>query len=172
MGKRKINNWYLFLTLIMLISCNKEIDIQIPAHYEGYALLQTKNLPDDGADLFTFYFLPYLKENHLFEKTSFNQEVSNKAITFIFPQGNEYTDFKIRLITTGWDETDEDLILVKLSYNMLVSDWGKYTNVTPRILKINDEVFEIEDYDFYSMADNNGHLLYKINDLEYIKKIN
>lgn len=172
MGKKAINIRLLFLILIFLIGCKKQKKIEVPIHYVGYAILQTRDLPDDGGDLFTFYFLPDLKGNYLSKETNLNREISDKSITFIFPQGNEYTEYKIKLNETGWNKTNEDLILVKLNYNLLVPDWKDYTDIRSKRIKINGEEFEIEDYDFLNMANNKGQLLYKINGLEYLEKIN
>lgn len=156
-------------TVFFLNSCKKEF--QLPINYNGFAILQTKDLPDDGVNLYTFYLLPKLEKKHPEKKINYDRLLVDKSITFIFTQGTHYLKYKRELYKRDWQH-DEDLILVKLNYNILIPEWKEYTKISSKKITIENKDYTIEDYDFYNLVNNKGEALYKINNIEYIKKIN
>jgi hypothetical protein len=55
---------------------------------------------------------------------------------------------------------------------MLIPDWEETTNINTKKLTIESKEFIIKDYDFWNLVNNKGNALYRINNIEIIKKIN
>lgn len=160
----------IFIISFFIISgCKKEFEI--PFQYDGYAILQTKDLLDDGVDLYSFTLLPKLNKDNIKEKLNFDRQLSNKSVSFLLPQHEEFLLYKLELNKTSWNN-DEDLILVKVSYEMLNPKWMEYVKIESKKITIENKDYRIEDCNFYNLVSNKGEALYKINNLEYIKKIN
>lgn len=54
---------------------------------------------------------------------------------------------------------------------MLVPDWKMYIDIRSK-KTIENKDYIVDDFDFYNMVDNKGASLYRINNLEFIRKIN
>lgn len=157
------------ISFFIINSCKKEFEI--PFQYEGYAILQTKDLIDDGVDLYTFTLLPKLNKVNINEKINFDRQLSNKSVSFLLPPHEEFLLYKLELNKKKWNN-DEDLILVKVDYEMLNPKWMEYVKIKSKKISVENKDYKIEDYDFYNLVNNKGESLYKIKNIEYIKKIN
>jgi len=159
----------LVMVLTVFYSCKK--DFEIPFQYDGYAILQTESLPDDGVDLYTFYFLPNVNEKLSKDKINYNRQLMDKSITFPLSQSTRYLKYKRELNGRDWDQ-NEDLILVKVSYSMLVPDWKMYIDIRSKKITIENKDYLVDDYDLGINANSNGKSLAEINNIELIRKIN
>lgn len=152
-----IRRFTILILTVITICHNCKNEDKIPLQYVvGYAILKTKDLPYDGGDYYTFYLLPKQKKG---SKVTVD---SDKSITFIFTQGNEFIEYKRNINEKGWIN-DGDLILVKVDYEMLTSDWMEYIATNSTSININGKEYKIRDYVFSNLVDNKGNDLYRIN---------
>ncbi|MGV0755917.1 hypothetical protein ACTS95_01615 [Empedobacter brevis] len=151
---------YILFPFIFLYSCHSKRDIK--NDYEGFAILKFKTLENDGVDDFTFF----LFENN---KKFSNQEIPLQSITFPFPQNKKYLVYKLEINKRKFKEND--LILVKINYNLLTKNPLEFTKKSVQPLYYRNKKNNIINYSFYNIIDNNGDNLFEIKEIKFIKKL-
>lgn len=139
--------------------------------YSGYAILQIKKLPDDSVYDYTFYPFLNQKLESINDELDFNIVIPEKSITFVFPPNDNFLEYGIELREKGWNR-DEYLILVKVDFELVSEDWMAYINIEPKLIPYNGKEIEVENYNFNNLVDRKGNNLYKINNVEFLKKLN
>lgn len=131
---RKIKIAFMLLLLSFMNNCIKEYEL--PNHYKGYALLQTEGTGIDGVVLFTFYPLPNINDELMKDKIDYNRFLTNKCITIITTPIEPYLEVRQELFDKKWRKTD-DIILVKVNYEIVETYWKQYTYIDTKEIKIN-----------------------------------
>lgn len=147
-----------------VLSCKNEN--KLPTNYEGFAILKTKRLAHDGMGLYTFILLPQIEN-----EKDFGNQVPSQSITFLFTESKDFLEYKRQLNRKGWD-TNENLILVKVTYQLLNSEWIDEVTTNTFSILLDGKEYPINDYAFDFPTDKNGENLYHLQHIELIKKIN
>lgn len=159
----------LLLLIPISIGCKKEFEL--PLYYNGYALLQTEGTGIDGVVLFTIYPLPTLNDEIIRSKINYSKFLKDKSLTIITTPNEPYLEVRQELFEKKWREIN-DVILIKIDYEILETYWKHYTNTEINEIKIENEVHKIDNIVFNSQVNSIGKNLYKLNDLKIIRKLN
>lgn len=163
----------IIITSLLLISissrCKKEFEL--PSYYNGYALLQTEGTGIDGVILFTIYPLPNLNNELIKSKINYSKFLKDKSLTLITTPIEPYLEVRQELFDKKWIEIN-DVILIKIDYEISETYWKQYTNTKINKIKIENEVYKIENVVFNSQVNSIGKYLYKVNNLKIIRKLN
>lgn len=154
----------LMLIFTFIISCKNENNL--PTNYDGFAILKTTRLAHDGMGLYTFILLTTI-ENEI----DFRNEIPKSSVTFLFTESKDFLEYKRELNRKGWD-TNSDLILVKVKYQILNPDWKDEVIYETISISLDGKNLPINDIQFKFPTDKNGENLYKVQNIEFIKKIN